>query len=166
MKAGSKTTKVDAEKFPDLIAGKGKASVTIKAPRSGIVRTTLVDAAGKRSAVKSLKVSKIKTTRTNVLTYAPRGGPGFYTAVAVPAGTRVRVKLRVSPKLSGVPVFATVFGAKAQKTVQARVSRSGAASLVLALPAGAGIAVAVQVPRKKGNGISWTQQPFVYYTVG
>ncbi len=103
VKAGAKTTRIDADTLTDLIAGKGKASVRIKAPRSGIVRTTLVDAAGNRSVVKGLKVSKLKTTRTNALTYAPRGGSGYYAAVAVPAGTRVTGERADGSEAGGLP---------------------------------------------------------------
>ena len=166
VKAGSKTTKFNADTLTDLIAGKGKASVRIKAPRSGIVRTTLVDAAGKRSAVKSLKVSKIKTTRTNALSYAPLGGSGYYTSVAVPAGTHVTVKVAMDPKLRGIPIVVSFFGPKGLTSKQVKLSSTGRASATLALPRAVGLQFVVQLPRRKGNGISWVQQPTVYYTVG
>ncbi len=166
VKAGSKTTKVDADALTDLIAGKGRATVRIKAPRSGIVRTTLVDAAGHRSAVKSLRVSRIKTTRPNTVTYAPRGGGGYYTSVAVPAGTRVTVSVRMDPKLAGIPVYASFFGPGGLTTKSAKVSRSGRATVRLALPRAVGLQFVVQLPRKKGKRVSWVQQPTVYYTVG
>ena len=124
-----------------------------------------MDAAGKRSAVKSLKVSKLKTSRTNAITYAPKGGDGYYTAVHVAPGSRVNVSVRMDPRLAGVPIYASFFGPKGDLTTkQAKISRSGRASTFLTLPKGVGIQVVVQLPRKKGSRISWVQQPIVYYT--
>ncbi len=156
VKAGSKTTKFDADTLTDLIAGKGRASVRIKAPRSGIVRTTLVDAAGRSSAVKSLKVSKLKTTRRAGITYAPKGGAGYYTAPTVPAGTKLRVNVRTDPKTAGLSVYVWALGPGNAKPKLAKISKSGRASTTVALPRGDAIQVVVQVPKSRNR---WVDQP-------
>ena len=163
VKAGSKTTKFDADTLTDLIAGKGRASVRIKAPRSGIVRTTLVDAAGRSSAVKSLKVSKLKTTRPAGITYAPKGGAGYYTAPTVPAGTKLRVNVRTDPKTAGLSVYVWALGPGNAKPKLAKISKRGRASTTVALPRGDAIQVVVQVPKSRNR---WVDQPRLWFHVG
>ena len=121
---------------------------------------------GRRSVVRGIRVATLKTTRTNALTYAPKGGDGYYTAIPVTAGSRVKVSVRMDPKLAGIPVYASFFGPKGLTTKQARLSRSGRTSVSLTLPKAVGIQVIVQLPRRKGRQISYEQQPTVYYTAG
>jgi hypothetical protein len=166
VKAGQKTTRVDAETLTDLIAGRGRASVRLKAPRSGIVRTTLVDAAGKRSAVKKLVVRKLKTTRPAAIGYAPRGGTGYYTAPSVAKGTKLRVNVRTDPKTAGLSVYVWALGGGNTKPRLARISKSGRASVTVALPKGDAVQVVVQVPKRVGRSLRWVDQPRIWFHVG
>jgi hypothetical protein len=160
--AGSKTTRVDADTMTSLVAGSGRASVRIKAPRSGVVRTSLVDAAGRRSTVRGLKVATMKVTRPAATAYAPRGGDGFSTAPTVPAGTRLRVTVRTDPKTAGLPVYVWALGAGKAVSKRARVSKRGLASATITLPKG-DVQIVVQVPKRKGG---WIDQPRLFYHVG
>jgi hypothetical protein len=166
VKAGSKTTRVDADTLTDLIAGNGKASLRLKAPRSGVVRTTLVDAAGRRSTVKNLVVRKLKTSRPAGITYAPRGGSGYYTAPSVPAGTRLRVNIRTDPKTAGLNVYVWALASGNPKPKLARISKRGRASVTLTLTKGDNVQVVVQVPKGKGRNVRWVDQPRIWFHVG
>ncbi len=169
VKAGKNTTRLDADTLPGLVAvaaGKGKATVRIKAPRSGVVEATLVDAAGKRSAIRKLTVRKLKTTRPNAMALTPRAGNDFSTAPAVRAGTRLKVSVATDPRAAGLDVYVWALGGGSTTPKRVRVSRSGRASTTIALPKGDAIQVVVQVPRRKGRSITWVAQPRAWYHVG
>lgn len=166
VKAAGKTKRTEVDLLTDLVAGKGKAQVRLKAPRSGAVEVTLVDAAGHRSSKRRVLMRKTKLTRPPALTMTPRGGNGFYTAPTLATGTKLRVAVRTDPKTRGIPVYVWVLGGTPSAYAkQAAVSRTGKATVVVALPKGE-LQVVVQVPRKKGRVVTWTDQPRAWYHVG